>query len=260
MLEGTPVTGTPVTFVNQKGERLIGDLYLPAEATKAGIVFGHCFTCSRHTRILTESCQRLHQNGIAALRFDFSGNGQSGGSFSDTTYSKHIDEMKVAMAVLKENGVERIGLAGHSMGAALALLTAASSTEVRAICTLAGRYSGLDVSGLLDPVRENQLRQTGQMQFTSRGRSLTLTERFFTDVVNHDLSSTVSSLKRPLLAIHGDQDEIIPVAEVYHSKRLKPEATEIDVINQADHMFSQAHHRNQVATRLTLWFKNILTL
>jgi putative redox protein len=258
MNSGIPVTGQTITFTNQHGELLTGNLYRPAGDSKVGVVFGHCFTCSRHTRILMESCESLYQNGIAALRFDFSGNGQSGGSFADTTYSKHIGEMKLAIAVLRENGAERIGLAGHSMGAAIALLTAASSTEVRAICTLAGRYSGLDVSGLLDTSGKNQLQQTGQFHFTSRGRSLVLTRNFFKDVANHDLPATVSKLKQPLLAIHGDRDEIIPLSEVYHSRSLKPESTEIVVIDHADHMFSQEQHRYQVAAKLTSWFKSAL--
>ncbi len=255
----TGITMQRVTFRNHEGENLIGDLYLPENNPKMGVVFGHCFTCSRHTRVLIESCEELYKNGIAALRFDFSGNGQSEGGFTETTYSKHINEMVLAVELLKHYGIEKIGLAGHSMGAAISLLTAAQLPDVSAICTLAGRYSGLDISGLLGGSYKEQLQQTGQMKFTSRGRSLALTNSFFEDIKKYDLASVVSNLKQPLLAVHGDKDEITPISEVYYSKRQKPEDTEIAVIKDADHMFSQEEHRQDVADLLTNWFKKHLS-
>lgn len=249
-----------ITFLNQNGEQLKGDLYLPAQGSKNGVVFGHCFTCSRHTRVLKSSCEELYKAGIASIRFDFSGNGQSEGDFASTTYSKHINEMKLAMKLLIQYGIENIGLAGHSMGAAISLLTASEETNVSGICTLAGRYSALDVSGLLDETKETELRQTGQMKFNSRGRSLVLTNDFFNDVHSYDLAISVSSLKQPLLAIHGDHDEIIPVSEVHRSIQLKPKKTQVVVIKDADHMFSQESHRDQVATTLTDWFKKLFQI
>lgn len=248
-----------VSFKNHKKQQLTGDLYLPENDIKGGVVFGHCFTCSRHTRVLQQACQDLYERDIAALRFDFSGNGQSEGDFAETTYSKHMTEMKLAMSFLKDYGIENIGLAGHSMGAAVSLLTAASTSEAKAVCTLAGRYSELNVPGLLDDKKKNQLKQTGQIDFQSRGRELILTQDFFQDVASHDLAGIVAELTVPLLAIHGDQDEIIPVSEVYEAEKLKPENTQIEVIEGADHMFSQEDHRKHVSQLLADWFQEQLS-
>ncbi len=76
--------------------------------------------------------------------------------------------MKLANQELKHYGVENIGLAGHSMEAAISILTTSETPEVSAVCALAGRFSELDVSGLLGETKIEELRQTGQIHFTSR--------------------------------------------------------------------------------------------
>ncbi len=243
-----------IDFKNDIGEKLVGDIYLPNSKLNAGVVFGHCFSCSRHTRILTESCEALYRAGIASLKFDFSGNGQSEGEFSETTYSKHVSEMKVAVDQLIQQGISQIGLAGHSMGAAIALLTAASTSNVRGVCTLAGRYSGMSFDRLLNGSTQNQLEEDGQVCFTSRNRSLCLNADFFTDVNSYDLAEITRGLTNSLLAVHGGRDEIIPVEEVYLSRDFRPENTEVFVVEDADHMFSNGEHREVVAERLSYWF------
>ena len=94
----------PVQFNNHRGESLSGTLHVPAMPPDRGVVIGHCFTCSRHTRILQQIAQDLARAGFMAMRFDFSGNGQSEGVFAETSYSKHISEMKTAAAFLMEKG------------------------------------------------------------------------------------------------------------------------------------------------------------
>lgn len=249
---------TKITFKNSSGETLVGDLYLPENNPGEGVVFGHCFTCSRHTRIISESCLKLYESGIAALRFDFSGNGQSEGDFANTTYTKHIGEMNIAIDLFREKGISSIGLAGHSMGAAIALLTAAADPEIKAVCTLAGRYSDLNITRLLDAAQKAELEQTGEMNFVSRGRLLKLTEAFFQDAARQKYTKVFSQIKQPLLAVHGDQDDIIPVEEVYDSRKYKPDDTEIEVIEGADHMFSREEHRQQVVEMLVSWFEKYL--
>ncbi|MEJ2657914.1 MAG: alpha/beta hydrolase, partial [Desulfobacterales bacterium] len=134
----------PIHFYNLQGEKLAGSLHIPKQHAGGGVVFGHCFTCSRHTRIIREMCDALAAEGFWALRFDFSGNGQSEGEFSKSTYSKQITEMKTAADVILGKGVRRIGLAGHSMGAVIAVLTATQIQSLKAVCSLSGRMSGLN--------------------------------------------------------------------------------------------------------------------
>jgi len=123
----------PVHFYNHQREKLAGTLHLPDEIKGGGVVFCHCFTCSRNTRIIRHICSDLAAAGFIALRFDFSGNGQSEGDFAASTYSKQMAEIQKAVDIIAEKGAEWIGLAGHSMGAVIAILTAARMNRVKAV-------------------------------------------------------------------------------------------------------------------------------
>jgi pimeloyl-ACP methyl ester carboxylesterase len=244
-----------VSFLNDRGETLAGTLHLPDRPTENGVIFGHCFTCSRHTGILRQICDRLTEKAFMALRFDFSGNGQSEGNFSDSTYSKQISEMKSAAAFAAGKGAAWIGLSGHSLGASIALLTAGQTDGVKAVCALSGRLSGMNPHHFLNPAQRKELRDTGRIFFSSRGRSLELSNDFFADAGQYRLPEVVASLRIPLLVVHGDQDEIIPVTEAYHARKLNPEGATLAVIPDADHMFSNPEHRRKTAELVAEWFK-----
>ncbi len=244
-----------IYFNNEFGEKLAGTLHMPAKPGNYAVAVGHCFTCTRHTAILRHICDELAEEGFMALRFDFSGNGQSEGDFAASTYSKQISEMQTAITWLAEKDAFWIGLAGHSLGAVIALLSAAQQPKVKAVCTLAGRLSGLDALHFLSQNQRRELRDTGEVKFSSRGRALQLSKDFFADAEKYKLPEVVASLQIPLLVVHGDSDEIVPVQEAYQAKNINPANTQLDVIPQADHMFSVPEHRRQVSELVVDWFQ-----
>jgi len=248
----------PIHFYNQQGEKIVGTLHLPDRSAGGGVVFGHCFTCSRHTRIIRQICSDLAERDVLALRFDFSGNGQSEGEFTESTYSKQISEMQIAAGVIADKGAQWIGLAGHSMGAVIAVLTAARIRTVKTVCALAGRLSGLNATRFFSKRQLKELEDAGKVSFSSRGRSLHLSTHFFADAKQYDLPETVKSLQTPLMVVHGDADEIIPVQDAYLAKTLNPEYAELFVIPGADHMFSAEMHRTQTTKLVVNWFKEHL--
>ena len=244
-----------IQFPNHRGENLSATIHLPDGPPRRGVILGHCFTCSRHTTILRSICHALADQGFAVLRFDFSGNGQSEGEFADSTYSKQIAEMKTAAAFITGRGVSWLGLAGHSMGAMVALLAAAEIASVRALCALAARSRVMGADEILSPPQLQELQGTGRVPFLSRGRALELTQEMFSDSARYDIGRVVSSLSQPLLLVHGDRDEITPVGEAYRVQRYRPEGTRLAVIPGGDHMFSRDEHRRLVTEVVVSWFR-----
>lgn len=244
-----------IQFPNHRGEKLSATIHLPDGPSPRGVILGHCFTCSRHITILRSICHALADQGFTVLRFDFSGNGQSEGSFAESTYTKQIEEMKTAAAFLAGHSVSWLGLAGHSMGAMVALLAGAEIGSVRAICALAARSRVMDAAELLNPAQLQELEETGRVRFVSRGRALELSREMFSDAARHDLGRAVSALSQPLLLVHGDRDEITPMDEAYRIQRFRPEGTTLAVIPGADHMFSGDEHRRMVTEAVVFWFK-----
>ena len=247
-----------VEFSNAEGETLVGTLHTPAAPDGRAVVLGHCFTCSRHTAILRQIGDDLSAAGIYALRFDFSGNGQSGGDFARSTISKQVAEMKTACAFVAARGGTRLGLAGHSMGALIAFLSAVEMPDVRAVCCLAGRLSGVDAGRFLSAPQQAELQRSGRVVFVSRGRDLEMTRAFVADAAAYDLPRLVAATRKPLLIVHGEKDEIIAVQEAYAAHALNPDFSELTVVPQADHMFSQASDRQRIAADVTSWFQKRL--
>ena len=95
---------------------------------------------------------RLTANGIAVLRFNFRGVGESEGAFD--WGSGETDDAEAAVEELSlAEGVDasRIGIAGYSFGAAVALQTAMASATIQAVATIAcpaaevRAFSGLEI-------------------------------------------------------------------------------------------------------------------
>lgn len=244
-----------ISFNNHVGEKLAGTLHEPNQPTDKGVVLGHCFTCTRHTRILIDIANKLSIKGIMALRFDFSGNGQSEGAFIDSSYSKHIQEMKRASEFLSEIGISQIAFIGHSMGASIAVLAANEIDTIQAVCALAGRLSPqrLDPIRFLTPSQREELEKTGKVHFMSRGRSLVLSEKFFSDAEKYELPKILTHYQKRILIIHGDQDEIISVNDAYTAYQFNPKQIQLEIIPGADHMFTQEHHRYLITEKVVNW-------
>ena len=143
-----------IRFENHLGEILAGSLHPPEGRPLGAVIAGHCFTCSRHTGILRKICSHLAAAGFLALRFDFSGNGQSQGRFEASNWSKQVAEMESAIAWVQRRGVRWIGLAGHSLGAAIALLAAQRQEAVAAVCRIAGRICATRPMHFLTPSQQ----------------------------------------------------------------------------------------------------------
>ena len=71
------------SFENQQGEVLSGLLETPDGAIQAYALFAHCFTCSKDIAAASRITRGLATKGIAVLRFDFTGLGNSDGDFAN---------------------------------------------------------------------------------------------------------------------------------------------------------------------------------
>ncbi len=244
-----------IDFKNHQGEKLAATLHLPKKPTGCGVVLGHCFTCSRHTGILRQVAGELSRKGFFALRFDFSGNGQSEGIFEESTYSKQISEMQTAIGIVAARGAQWIGVAGHSMGGLVAFLTASQTDSVKAVCTLASRLTAIRAIDFFSRGQRAALHRSGEVFFNSRGRSLKLTEKFFADADRFDPTSLLRRFDRPLMVVHGDMDEIIPVEEAYKMRELSGGRVDLEIVPAADHMFSREEDRIDISRSVAGWFE-----
>lgn len=244
-----------IHFFNHVGETLAGTLEEPSLPNGKAMVLGHCFTCTRHTRILSDLSQAMAGLGYLALRFDFSGNGQSGGDFAESTYSKQILELQCAVEYIRAKGVSDIMLAGHSMGGSVALLTASQIKDIIGVVAFSVDAALLHPGRVLSEKEQAILYEQGAVPFSSRGRQLVLTKFFFEDAGLHDLPGSVAKIYCPILLVYGGADMVIDPNSGMKLKDARPTATEVFTVNEADHMFGKDQDRRMVIDYVVTWVK-----
>ena len=90
-----------IFFKNNVHETLAGVLHLPKKKTKKAIIVCHGFASTKDALWIPELCTALAEQGYAALRFDFSGNGASEGTFSESNCDKEQNDLTAALTFLK---------------------------------------------------------------------------------------------------------------------------------------------------------------
>ena len=136
-----------VSFENQHGQALSGLLDLPIEQPIGYALFAHCFTCSKNLKAAANIAHALNDAGIAVLRFDFTGLGQSEGEFSDTNFSSNVGDLLAAVDYLSREHEKPAILVGHSLGGTAVLQAAAQVESAVAVATI-GSPSGTAVQGI----------------------------------------------------------------------------------------------------------------
>ena len=124
-----PEPSTAVTFDTADSVTLAGRLFGPASAT-SGIVLAHMLPADQTSWY--PFAERLAGQGFRVLTFDFRGY-CPGGDGGCSEGMKDIDaapiDLRAAVAFLRADGIQRIGIAGASMGGTAALLVASRDRE-----------------------------------------------------------------------------------------------------------------------------------
>src|SRR5689334_10676372 len=102
-------------FDGSDGDTLDARLDLPAGQPRAYALFAHCFTCSKEIPAATHITRGLLSQGIAVLRFDFTGLGASEGEFANTNFSSNVEDLVRAADMLRFRRQAPTILVGHSL-------------------------------------------------------------------------------------------------------------------------------------------------
>ena len=135
-------------FRNAQGHELAALLDRPDGPHRAVALFAHCFTCGKNNRAARRIAEGLKRQGIAVLRFDFTGLGASEGEFANTTFSSNVDDLVAAADHLRQTLAAPAILIGHSLGGAAVLAAAHRIPEARAVVTINAPIDPAHVAGL----------------------------------------------------------------------------------------------------------------
>ncbi len=246
-----------VSFLNSRGQTLIGILHHPAEKKMpVAAILCHGMESNKESDKLVAMSRTLAKKGIPALRFDFAGSGESSGKFEEITYSNEVEDLKAAFHFLLRHQVERIGLFGSSMGATVALLFAAEEKRVKALVVIAAPIHPEKITeNLLSREEILNWRQTGFVTYHGRRINVSLLD----DLKKINVPQAAINISCPVLIIHGDGDETVPVDEAHELFGQLTCLKKLCILKGTDHRLSQPSSMEQALRESIDWLiQNLL--
>lgn len=248
-----------VNFPNSAGDELAGILDLPAGKPRAFALFAHCFTCSKNLKAATNISRALTGANIAVLRFDFTGLGQSGGQFEDTSFSSNVADLVSAAAWLEREHAAPHILVGHSLGGTAVLQAAPKISSSVAVATI-GSPADPEHVGHMFRDAEPELREKGVAEVQLGGRPFRVRTEFLDDLTKHDLPATISGLRKALLVMHAPLDNVVEVANASQLFAAAKHPKSFVSLDQADHLMSREEDSLYAGQVLAAWAARYLPM
>lgn len=221
-----------ITFQNE-GMKMACTLVIPRTPYKPPIAITmNGFGENRHYKIIPDTggeyfyervSRILAEQGIATLRIDYRGSGDSDGTFDMTSFSSQIADALAAIDYTAKNlknkvNVNRLGLVGFSQGGLVASISASRDSRVNSLAIWSAVAS--------PPITYEYLLKREGMQagidLPEGGKvtipiyigdyyygDFTLGKKFFKDLFSVDPLVAVGKYKGPLLYAAGLQDVIV---------------------------------------------------
>lgn len=247
----------PFDFTGADGQHLSGTLDLPDGPVSSYALFAHCFTCTKSSLAAVRLSKALTALGYGVLRFDFTGLGQSGGDFSDSSFSGSIADLIVAADAMRAAERAPSLLIGHSLGGAAVLAAAAHVPKVKAVATI-GAPAGVEHVTRLFADDVGTLQREGEAEVRIGGRPFKLRRSFIDDLASHDQAERIRALRTPLLILHSPQDQIVSIdnATAIYQAAFHPKS--FVSLDGADHLLTDRKDSDFAATIIAAWASRYL--
>ncbi len=242
-----------VEFMGGNGHVLAGILDLPNEGLpRAWGIFAHCFTCGKDLKPVVNIDRALNEQGMAVLRFDFTGLGESGGRFVETNFSTNVDDLVAASEFLATRYEAPKFLIGHSLGGAVAIKAAGRIPGCRAVVTIAATSDPAGLMGLFKG-KEEEMAKSGEASVMVAGRPFTFKKQFLDDIAEAKLSDAIENLGRPILILHSPLDDTVDIenaARIFQSARHPKSFISLD---GADHLLLKESDSRFAGAMIGTW-------
>jgi fermentation-respiration switch protein FrsA (DUF1100 family) len=236
--------------------------YSPTAPARPVVVFVHGFKGFKDWGHFPLLARFFAEQGFVLVKLNLSHNGVVVGgtgdledleAFGHNNFSHELNDLGQLLDALHTPGATplpatlldlgRLYLIGHSRGGGLVLLKAAEDARIKAVATwaavadLAPRcHCAMVSAGQREGVLYVPNSRTGQQL----PMYYQIAEDYHANLPRLDLSRLVPQLRQPLLIVHGDPDETVPLGAAYELLARKPDA-ELFVVPGAGHMFGGSH-------------------
>ncbi len=249
-----------LSFKNENGEHLAARLDLPAdEKPVAYAMFAHCFTCTKNLNAVVNINRALAKEGIATLRFDFTGLGESEGDFSHTSFSSNVSDLIAAADFLRQEFDAPKLLIGHSLGGAAVLQAAKYIPSSIAVATLGAPSNLTHLARYLKP-QQNAIATGGEAEITLAGKTFKIKKQSLDDLDLIPMQEAIQNLNKALLIFHSPVDSIVGIENAAEIFQLARHPKSFISLDRADHLLSNREDSLYVGSVLAAWARKYLEI
>lgn len=249
-----------IQITNRKGETLAGYIDFPnSQKPKQYALFAHCFTCNSQFNAVRNISQALNLEGIAVVRFDFTGLGNSEGEFAESHFEANVEDLIDVNQYLIENYQAPQLLIGHSLGGAAAIVAASQIENIKAVCTIGTpsdiMHTTKHFASQLGDLEQNQITEV-----SIGGRNFKISKAFVDGFKKHNLPEVIKNLRKPILVMHAPFDEIVDINNahtIYHSA-LHPKS--FISLDTADHLLTKKDDSCYAGNMIASWASRYIDL
>ena len=240
-----------ISLGSSNGKTIAGVLHHPAgELPRGAVILCHGMESSKNSEKLVYLARVLAKRGFLALRFDFAYAGESSEKFEDITYSGEVEDLRAACSFMHHRYAGPIGILGSSMGGTVALLFASEEPGIAALVTIAAPvHPEAFPRRMLKPEQLQNWRDRGFTFYNGQRLNLALLE----DLETINVLESARKIACPVLIIHGDADEIVPVEEAHELNACLSGKKKLLILKGTDHRLSDAGTMRQALAEAVDW-------
>ena len=204
------------------------------------VIICHGFTGNKNEPLLTSLANNLEAAGIASIRFDFNGHGDSDGNFSDMTVLNEIEDAKKIYAYVNNlPNVTSISIAGHSQGGVVASMVAGElgDKKIKALALMAPAAVLREdaIRGNLFGVTFDSINPPEYVEIFGGHK---VGRNYIKVAQTLPIYETAEKFQGPALMIHGTGDIVVPYTFSLHYQHIYKNSR-LELLTNFDHSFTQ---------------------
>lgn len=206
----------------------------------------------------------LADNGIATLRFDFPGCGDSDASFVKNSVASQISDSQEALNWLASSehvNEDRLGVIGFSLGGIVASSVAGGDERVKAMTLWSSPAHTVDrFMGSIPNYTENmqKAKEKGSVEVDLGWRKIELSDDFFNSLYSSFPLHDIRGYDNPLLVVAGEKDEGQPQDSRKYVMNTGSYDVTLRVMENAGHVYNVLTDDQSVSRKVinltTEWF------
>lgn len=207
------------------------------------VIICHGFTSNKNQPLLSTLANYLEDAGIASIRFDFNGHGDSEGRFQDMTVLNEIEDAKHVYEYARDmRGVTSVSIAGHSQGGVVTSMVAGElgTGNVHCIALMAPAAVLRDdaIRGILQGAVYDSINVPEYVEV----RGLRVGRNYIKTAQTLPIYETAANFEGPAFMLHGIADIVVPYTYSLRYQEIFP-GSECELLDGFDHGFTQDINR-----------------